>query len=349
MRIPSSSELLINGVCPVSLAFAAILSKHGIKVLLIDDQSIIEQNAELIIVDDYSITLLKSVGFSFTEEETLNKKFEPSVFANQALKLLANNLCSVIWETKIIDFNANASNFNLYHQEQLTPHPTQYFYQSSDLKSRNTVLDFRNIFLLAWRLIGILKGTLKKPILESYPAESLLLRTQFLANDKSIKKNIFQKLINKYAHAYAEPNLIESKTSLHLSQHRSLQAGELLPDLIFYDEKAKINSSLYQWCNYQHFSVLIFGYLIPTNLFAIAKWLQLNYPVQLYYLPNSERNESIFKALKLRIGEKKTLIIRPDKYIGLLHDGIDIDIMDNYLRNFILMNEKAPDDRLSTE
>jgi hypothetical protein len=38
---------------------------------------------------------------------------------------------------------------------------------------------------------------------------------------------------------------------------------------------------------------------------------------------------------------KKTIIIRPDKYIGLLHDGIDVDIIDNYLANFVNMKEKV--------
>ncbi|MEO5910803.1 MAG: hypothetical protein ABIP95_07935 [Pelobium sp.] len=349
MNIPSSSELLINGLSPVSLALAVILSKHGIKVLLIDDHSVIEPQFDQIIVDTYSIEFLKNHGFNFSKEEVSNTYLKSTEFINQALKLLATNLCSVIWDTKITDSKAANTQFILSHQAQLTIHSTTYFYLSSDLKFGIIKLDFRNIFLLAWRLIGILKGTLKKPILESYPTEYILLRTQFLANDESTKKNVFQRLIHKYVNTHSAPNLIESKTSLHLSQHRSLQAGELLPDLPFYDEKAKVNSSLHQWCSYQHFSVIIFGYLIPANLFAIAKWMQLNYPVQLYYLPNSERNESLFKELKLSIGQKKTLIVRPDKYIGLLHDGIEIDLMDNYLRNFIFMNEKTTDDRLLSE
>jgi hypothetical protein len=38
---------------------------------------------------------------------------------------------------------------------------------------------------------------------------------------------------------------------------------------------------------------------------------------------------------------KKTIIVRPDKYIGLLNDGIDVDIIDNYLANFVNMKEKV--------
>jgi hypothetical protein len=111
-------------------------------------------------------------------------------------------------------------------------------------------------------------------------------------------------------------------------------------DLDFYDEKLKINSSLYQWCSYHHFSVFFFGFLTPSHLFTIAKWIQLNYAVQLFYLPPSEKNQHIFDAFEIKEGERKTLIIRPDRYIGLINDAIDIDIVDNYLKNMVLMKNK---------
>ena len=77
------------------------------------------------------------------------------------------------------------------------------------------------------------------------------------------------------------------------------------------------------------------GSLSKYNLFNIAKWVKSNYNVQLFYLPPSEKNQHIFNFFNIIEGEKKTLIIRPDRYIGLINDRIDLEIIQSYLSDFL--------------
>ena len=339
MTIPSSSEILIYGINPSSLAFAVTLSTNGAKVLIIDERIDLEFETAHFILDDYCFSFLKYFGFKISEQELTSKTIDTAGFVNQSLKLLAENLCSVIWEAQIQKKSDN--NYLIIQNEKQNSHQTQYFFESSRYKNKSEIASFRNALVLAWRLVGIHSNPiLGKEILESYPQESELLNGQHLYINSNKKKNGFQKWLGKLTTQSASFNLIDSKVSLHLSQYRTLQAGELLPNLNFYDEKKKEQSNLYAWCSYKYFSVIIFGSLIPTNLFTIAKWVNLHYPVQLFYLPFSETNEAVFDTLQIRKGEKKTFIVRPDRFIGLLHDGIEIDIIDNYLKNFIFMKEK---------
>ncbi|OAQ39312.1 hypothetical protein A5893_11660 [Pedobacter psychrophilus] len=339
MIIPSSSEILIQGISPSTLALAVALSTNGAKVLIVDERIDLGIESIQFVLDDYCLSFLKNFGFSFSAEETANKTIETENFINQSLKLLAENLCSVIWEAKIE--KQSDQSFFFIQKEKKNPHETQYFFDSSNFENQTEIESFRNALILAWRLIGIYANqTLKVDILNSYPQESELFKVQNISLNSNKKRNFILKWLDKMTIKTQDFNLQDSKISLHLSQYRNLQAGELLPNLNFFDEKKKEQSNLYAWCSYKYFSVIIFGSLIPTNLFTIAKWVKLHYPVQLFYLPFSENNEAVFDALKIRKGEKKTFVVRPDKFIGLLHDGIEIDIIDNYLKNFIFMKEK---------
>jgi hypothetical protein len=190
--------------------------------------------------------------------------------------------------------------------------------------------------LIGWRIIGIIKGTLNPAAIKFSFEESDLLKSQIQEATKTA--NFITRFAGKKIKPF--PNLFDSKLNLHLSQDRKVEAGELLPDLKVYDEKQKLETSLHHWCAYQQFSLIFLGDLIPTNLFAIARWIQLNYSIQFYYLPHSEKNENVFEYFKMRKGERKTMIIRPDLFIGLIHDAIDVDVIDNYLSNFIKMKAK---------
>jgi hypothetical protein len=342
MRIPSSSSILLSGINPVSLALASILSTCGVKVLVVDEWKPITSGVEEIIIDNYSFELLQHIGFEL--ETNMKPRINAAYFVKQSLKVLATNLCSVIWDTQVLSKpKASSQIYRLKHEDEIFEHQSQYFYNTHDLLTNQThsILNFRNIFALAWRLIGILNKNLDQKILESYPKEVDLLKEQFDIINGSKKQ--FHKVIQQlFSSKKRELNLVDSKISLHLSQHRNIEAGDLLPDLNFYDEQLKTESSLYKWCNYRHFSVFMFGYLTPSHLFTIAKWLQLNYAVQLFYLPPSERNQPVFDTFQILTGERKTLIIRPDRYIGLISDSIDIDIIDNYLKSIIMMKTKDP-------
>ncbi len=332
MRIPKNSDVLIEGGNLVSLTFAALLSANGIKVLVIDaDEKTDNLFVDDFSIDNYDLKFLKEIGYELKDNEV----GYADIF-KQTLKLLAKNLCSVIWKTSI-NKNKAKTEFELRHDEQIHHHKTSfYFNKEAIVISDQLNINLKNIFLTGWRIIGVVKGGLNQAILDSRFEETELIKNQL---EGKIKRLSLLNLLSKNDKK-AFPNLIESKVNLHLSQERKIEAGELLPDLKIYDEKQKLDTSLHQWSAYQHFSLIFFGDLIPTNLFAIARWIQLNYPIQFYYLPNTERNESVFEYFKIRKGERKTMIIRPDLFIGLIHDAIDIDVIDNYLSSFIKMKAK---------
>jgi hypothetical protein len=339
MTIPGNSDILIEGVNPANLALAVLLSKNGAKVLLVDENPAISP-FNPIVLDEYCFNFLIEYGFSFTDGEKKEFTIQSDSFAKQSFKILGTNLCSIIWG---VNFNNNTSTWNEYmlqHDGKFSIHQTKYLVSQLHSKSENNLSDFSNAFLLAWRLLGVfVRENLDRALLTSYFSESIILQNQFTLKEKGkSKQSTWLKILRLKEKDY---NLIESKTNLHLSMYRNLQAGELVPNISFFDEKAKEYITLHKWCNYKYFSVIIFGSINQPNLFSLARWIQLNYSVQLFYLPWSKRNQEIFTELKILEGAKKTLIVRPDKYIGLLQDGIDIDIIDNYLANFIHMKEKV--------
>lgn len=340
MRIPTDSSILILGSHPVALAFASVLSACGLKVLVIDELKEADSNPKKIILDPYSFSLLAHLGYKLPDDT--NHKINQADFTKQSLKLLATNVCSVLWNVELAAKPGfNAKTYLIKHQDEVFEHESDYCFTSREflIDPLNDALNFRNIFLLAWRLIGIINKNLDAKILNSYPEESAILENQYPYYNAP--KNKFQRFTQKLFAPKKEINIIGSKISIHLSQHRNMEAGELLPNLDFYDEKLNTQEKLYKWCNYRHFSVFLFGYLTTHHLFTVARWIQLNYSVQLFYLPPSKKNQEVFDAFEIKEGERKTLIIRPDRYIGLIKDAIDIDIIDNYLKNLLLMKPKV--------
>ena len=341
MTIPVRSDILIEGVNPVNLALAVLLSKNGATVLMIDENPAIIP-FEPIVLNQYCFDFLIDYGFDFSEEEKKEFTIQSDKFAQQSFKILGTHLCSIIWGVKINNRNPSLSEYMLQHDHKTTSHQTQFLVSPLNFKTENSFIDFKRALLLAWRLTGVfVEKSLGSKCLPSYYSESVLLQNQFLSKLKEKNSSNKPKWFKIFKAKNKEYNVAESKANLHLSMYRNLEAGDLLPNLSFFDEKAKEYSSLHQWCNYRYFSVIIFGSIIPPNLFSLARWIQLNYPVQLFYLPWSKRNQEIFNELNILEDMKKTIIVRPDKYIGLLHDGIDVDIIDNYLANFVNMKEKV--------
>lgn len=334
MRIPTKTDILINGVNFTSLIFAALLCKNGLKVLVVDERAVLEKSDLRIQIDAYNLIMLKEIGYSF--DDSTNEISSESLI-QQTLKLLAAYLSSVIWNVRTELKNSQPGVYQLSHDDKSSLNESLYYFSDQDLNEQPDFnLNLKNVFLKSWRIVGVIQKKLNPAIISSSKNEFEILIKQ----NKSISKveSWLQKIHQKKIKSY--PNIIESKVNLHLSQERKVEAGELLPDLKIYDEKTQQNTQLYEWCDYRQFSLIILGDLLQVNLFAVARWIQLNYPIQLYYLPHTERNQSVFDYFKIRKGEKKTLIVRPDRFIGLLHDAIDIDTIDNYLQNFMLMFKK---------
>jgi len=82
----------------------------------------------------------------------------------------------------------------------------------------------------------------------------------------------------------------------------------------------------------------VLGKLQEIDLFTLAKWITQNYPaLNFYYLPPSAKNADVFDSFEITAGRKKALIIRPDMHIGFSNDAVDIEMMENYLRNVLGM------------
>ncbi len=334
MRIPTPSDVLIVGVSPVSLGFATLLAKGGLNVLVIDEsEGQADENERNLNLSFYTKEVLIQHGYQ------LNKETTERDFTEQSLVLLAHSLCCVVWETQLK--SSSNKEHQLVQDGIVQQHHTNFVFSLKDIEinQANNEANFRNAFVLAWRVIGVQLQNFHPFILHSFDLEKNLISDFYRVKKES---RFLTKWIAKITSAKPENlTLIGSPVNLHLSQQRVLEAGRLLPDLPFYDEKLKLETSLYQWCSYQYFSMIIIGSVNSHYLFNVAKWVQLNFNVKLFYLPYSEKNEPIFKALGILEKEKRTLIIRPDKYISFVNDILETDIIDNYLRNVLLMNANA--------
>lgn len=329
MRIPTPSDVLIVGTSSASLAFATLLAKGGLNVLVIDEaENPIAENEKILGLSAYCTEILKQHGYKLDEKTTTAN------FNGQSLSLLAHSLCCVVWGTKLV------SSFDKAHQllqaGNLQLHHSNFVFRLSDLEidKADAEANFRNAFVLAWRVIGVQLKRFHPYILHSFEVERRLI-SEFYQDKK--ETGLFNRLLLKFsAQKPLGLSLSDSPINLHLSQQRTLEAGELLPNLPFYDEKLKQETSLHQWCNYQQFSLIVIGNTNPQYVFNIAKWVQLNFNIKLFYLPYTERNDPIFRELNISESERRTLVIRPDKYISMINDTVETDIIDNYLRNVLM-------------
>lgn len=154
---------------------------------------------------------------------------------------------------------------------------------------------------------------------------------KFVWNRESLRELFFKRL------AQINISYRDSKINLHLSNATQIKAGDRLPCFKVFDEKKHEETDLHEWCSKPGFTFIALGNLKDIDLFTLAKWLTQNYPglINFFYLPPSAKNQQIFDAFEIKEGKKKALIIRPDMHIGLINDVVDIDMMDNYLKNVV--------------
>jgi 2-polyprenyl-6-methoxyphenol hydroxylase-like FAD-dependent oxidoreductase len=221
----------------------------------------------------------------------------------------------------------------------------------------------QDAYNLAWKLAGVINGQFEETILDSYAAERMpVAKTLLNTTDKLfriiISRNWFVVFFNKWImpkaaqtfwsnqHLRAEffkrvsqigISYRDSKINLHLSTATKIKAGDRLPYYKVFDEKRHEETDLHEWCSKPGFTFIALGNLKEIDLFTLAKWLTQNYPglINFYYLPPSAKNQQIFDAFEIKESQKKALIVRPDMHIGLINDVVDIDMMDNYLKNVV--------------
>lgn len=328
----SSSDVVINGANFASLILGVALGNAGINVLIADERNEFSLDDDFVINNTCNRDFLQSIGFE------VFPGFDLSSLFSQSKQLLAKQLCKIVWQTQInkIEIINDAPNVWLKSATGILQHQTQMVVNSHDLLIANTDSTVQYILLYCWKLEGVLNGYINADILVHQKKEKILLE-DFMQNKNGLSnkiKKIFGKNDTPFFH------LKESKLNLHLSQDRAIEAGFLLPDLKVFDEKKKTETSFYEWCKPGMFCMIMLGDVAPLNLFNIAKWLKANFPLFLFYLPETENNEHIFSFFNIIKGEKKTLIVRPDRYIGMINDKIDVEIIDNYLSNYLFLETK---------
>jgi 2-polyprenyl-6-methoxyphenol hydroxylase-like FAD-dependent oxidoreductase len=224
----------------------------------------------------------------------------------------------------------------------------------------------QDAYNLAWKLAGVVNGQIYSGILDSYTAERMPVAKTLLKTTDGVfniimspgwfagfvKKHLafrvlktawksekiklfFFKQVSQIGISYRE-----SKINLHLSKDAKIKAGDRLPYLKIYDEKQKTETDLHRWCSKPGFTLIILGRFDELFLFTIAKWITARYQgiLNFYYLPPSGKNLAVFDAFEASPHAQKAIIVRPDMYIGYISDTTDLGMMDNYLRNVVLVH-----------
>jgi 2-polyprenyl-6-methoxyphenol hydroxylase-like FAD-dependent oxidoreductase len=219
----------------------------------------------------------------------------------------------------------------------------------------------QDAYNLAWKLAGVVNNQLNEKILNSYagermPVAKVLLKTtdsvfsmimshswltglfkklvlpgllKLVWGNKAIREALFKR-VSQINIAYRD-----STINLHISGANKIKAGDRLPYLKVFDEKRQEETDLHEWCTKPGFTLIVLGKLSELDLFTLAKWITQKYPglLNFFYLPPSEKNQEIFDVFEVNGSQGKSLIIRPDMYIGFVNDKVDMTLMDNYLRN----------------
>ena len=221
----------------------------------------------------------------------------------------------------------------------------------------------QDAYNLAWKLAGVVNGQLTPGILNSYAEERMPVARALLSStdrafnivtSQSFFSNLFKRFIVppllKYiwkkdkmrAGVFKALSQIgisyrDSKLNLHLSHNSQIKAGDRLPYLEIFDEKKQEMTDIHAWCSKPGFTLITIGIIQEAYLFTLAKWITQKYNLTLnfFHLPPSEKNQHILDAFEIRPGQRKALIIRPDMHIGYINDAVDIELMDNYLRDVV--------------
>ena len=221
----------------------------------------------------------------------------------------------------------------------------------------------QDAYNLAWKMAAVINGQIAPSILTSYSAERMPIAKDLLNTTDRVfnivtSRSWFSGLIKRYIMPaglkffWNKPNLRayffkrisqigidyrDSKINLQLGHLTQIKAGDRLPYLEIFDEKKQLKTDLHAWCSKPGFTLITFGEIKENFLFTLAKWITQNYGSSLnfFHLPPSDSNQHVFDVLEVRPLTRKVIIVRPDMYIGYINDLVDIELMDNYLKNIV--------------
>ncbi len=219
----------------------------------------------------------------------------------------------------------------------------------------------QDAYNLAWKLAGVITGQFKPEIVNTFATERQAVANDLLRSTDRVfslitSKKITARLFKKWVLprilnlawknaavrraffariSQTHINYRNSRLSLHLSHAHTIKAGDRLPYLKIFDEKKKQETDLQAWCSKPGFTLITFGLLSEQEIFSLAKWITYAWGRRLnfFHLPPSASNQPVFDKLEVKEVQLKTLIIRPDMHIGLTADGVDREIIGNYLTN----------------
>lgn len=222
----------------------------------------------------------------------------------------------------------------------------------------------QDAYNLGWKLAAVVNQQIKQTILASYAIERMPVAKELLGTTDRIFNIISSRSwFNGLLKRYIVPNALkliwkseklrayffrqvsqtgisyrDSKLNLQLGNTSThIKAGDRLPYFEIFDEKKKTKTDIHTWCSKLGFTLITLGEIPEGYLFTLAKWITQDYQgaINFFHLPPSNTNWHIFDAFEVKAGMRKALIIRPDLHIGYLNDIVDIEMMNNYLRNVV--------------
>jgi 2-polyprenyl-6-methoxyphenol hydroxylase-like FAD-dependent oxidoreductase len=222
----------------------------------------------------------------------------------------------------------------------------------------------QDAYNLGWKLAAVINGQIKQAILASYATERMPVAKELLnTTDRIFNVISSRSWFNGLLKRYIVPNALkliwknkkmrgfffkqvsqtgisyrDSKLNLQLvKKSTNIKAGDRLPYFEIFDEKKKAKTDIHTWCSKPGFTLITLGEIQEGFLFTLAKWITQDYQgsINFFHLPPSNTNWHIFDAFEVKAGMRKALIIRPDMHIGYLNDVVDIEMMNNYLRNVV--------------
>ena len=222
--------------------------------------------------------------------------------------------------------------------------------------------DLQDAINLGWKLAHVVNGKASVELLNSYAAERFGVRQEILALDSGpvlvwpdpliggrlaawIRYKFFRYRLKNPTYIRHLRGAVtqlalhyrNSPLSAHHSISRNIRSGDRLPFLEVFDEKAKTNTNLHDWCSKPGFVLLLLGTLPANSLFIMGQWMRQTFPrtMHLYYLPYSPANDTVFRAFEIKPGNTKMILVRPDMYIGYMNDTIGANLIDTYMQEII--------------
>jgi len=216
---------------------------------------------------------------------------------------------------------------------------------------------------LAWKLAGVVSGRMDTRLLHTYEEERMPVAKATLQDTDrafgwirsipffatSLSDSLFvwtiryvgrkPRLLKRMFDRLAQLSIHYRKATLavHYATGRHIQAGDRLPFLPVFDEKTKKQTDLHRWCEKPGFILLILGTVSHHQLHIIGQWTRQKYPreMHVYYLPFSPQNQSVFDTFEVASEGTKTVLIRPDMYIGYINDVLNVNLIDSYMEGAV--------------